>query len=113
MSRSVRRAVGRPVKRLCKDCTERAWGEDGVMALAAFRYALGRRTYITGICADWLVSVWDDLPAPMRRLIQQEIEDAFRAHAEQQSGGGDRWCGPLGDPCDIEAWARVRRLWAE
>ena len=39
-----------------------AWGRDGLMAVSAVRYCLGRMTYITGDCADWLIGAWQELP---------------------------------------------------
>lgn len=68
---------------------------DGLIAFAAFRYALGRRTYIVGHVSAWLIANRDKLEQRDRNLILREID-------EQQARAG------LGDKCDEESWLRLR-----
>lgn len=92
--------------------SQHPWGADGSMAVAAFRYCLGRMTYITGDCADWLVENWDDIPSHAQTQIVRELEAAFanddRARASSDSS---RAIYPLGWDCDRAEWERVRKLW--
>lgn len=88
---------------------EQAWGRDGLMALAAFRYCLGRMTYIVGDCADWIVSVWDELPPNIKQLIRRELEEAFKRDDEERAEG-DQF-KTLGHDCDRSEWGRVRKLY--
>ena len=87
-----------------------AWGRDDLMAIAAVRYCLGRMTYITADCADWLLDQWPNIRESARAVIQRDIEEAF------ERDDGDRAEGALykalGWDCDRRAWERVRVLWA-
>lgn len=83
----------------------------GIMAIAAFRYCLGRRTYIVRDCVDWLVLVWNDIDERDRSIIQRDLEEAFEEH-EGRSLYGDALKGSrLGDECDVSQWMRVRALY--
>lgn len=62
--------------------------------VAAFRYALGRRTYAVQVVAKALVANRDRLPAEDRHLIVREIRQAVAA----AQAGGD---------CDVRDWQRV------
>lgn len=42
----------------------------------AFRYALGRSTYVTCTMADAIIHAWPSLSARMRNVILREIQDA-------------------------------------
>ena len=79
--------------------------------IAAFRYCLGRQTYIVGDCADWLIKTWPLLSAQTKAIIQRDLEDEFRRDDEARSDGHEY--KPLGADCDRFQWARVRKLWAE
>jgi len=85
------------------------WGMNGLMAVAAVRYSLGRMTYITNVCADWLITEWHNLPEEARQSIQRDVESAFREDDEARKRG-DHF-RPLGWDCDRYAWAKVRKLW--
>lgn len=86
-----------------------AWGGDGLMALAAFRYCLGRMTYIVGDCERWVFANWEHYPPNIRKLIQSEVEDEIKRDDEARERGDDY--KPLGHDCDRAAWERVRTLW--
>ena len=68
---------------------------DGLLAVCAFRYALGRRTYVVTHVADWLIANRYKLSRSNKDLIVREIH-------EQDL----RW--GLGDDCDRRDWLRVR-----
>lgn len=69
---------------------------DSLTAICAFRYALGRRTYVAGHVANWLIANRDRLEEGDRALIVREID-------QQQERG-------LGDACDVADWMRVREV---
>jgi hypothetical protein len=60
----------------------------------AFRYALGRMTYIVGFVADAVIHAWPELSEQMRAMIVREIEEAI------SSGRG-------GMAMDQRQWQRV------
>ena len=64
---------------------EEAWGFDGLMATSAFRYCLGRQTYIVGACVDWLISNWEKFPQNVKTLIERELEEEFVRDDEARS----------------------------
>ena len=87
-----------------------AWGWQDLMVLAAFRYCLGRMTYISGVCADWLADKWPELPPHSRALIRTELDRAFERDDEDRATGAS--LKALGWDCDRKEWEKVRALWA-
>jgi hypothetical protein len=85
------------------------WGTNGLMAVAAVRYCLGRMTYLTHVCAEWLVENWADFPQTTRTDIERDVEQAFREDDEARKRG-DQY-RPLGWDCGRDAWDKVRKLW--
>lgn len=82
------------------------YGFDDLMVTAAFRYCLGRQTYIVGECTAWLIRIWPTLSERARIIIQRELEQAFY---DASAGLGYL---PLGADCDRKEWEKVRNLWA-
>jgi hypothetical protein len=80
------------------------------MAVSAVRYCLGRRTYVTADCADWLIDIWPGLKDHARTVIRRDLEQAFSADDDERANGAQY--KSLGDDCDRAEWERVRRLWA-
>ncbi len=87
-----------------------AWGRDDLMAIAAVRYCLGRMTYITSDCSEWLVAQWPNIMPRARAVIQRDIDEAF-ARDDEAREAGDSY-KPLGWDCDRAVWQKVRELWA-
>lgn len=67
------------------------------MLVSAFRYALGRATYITSDTAGWLQKYWHVLPTHFRQQIHRDIQAAIE---------GNR----AGHDCDIAEWQKVLEL---
>src|SRR4051794_25946442 len=67
------------------------------LLLCSFRYSLGRMTYITSDCADWLTRYWQLMPPAW----QKQIHDDIRKAIEQGCAGHD---------CDVASWRRVLDL---
>lgn len=68
-----------------------------IVLICAFRYALGRSTYVSSEISHIIIGVWDDLSISYRELIQREIRDAI----ERDMAGMD---------CDVAEWEKVLRL---
>lgn len=66
-----------------------------MMLLATARYAMGRRTYITAMFADYAIAYGKHLSPHQRLKIAEEIR------AEFASGRS------MGDPCDRTEWERA------
>ena len=67
-----------------------------LLILSAFRYALGRMTYIVPVVANVIRESKDKLDIQAISLIIQEIEDA-----EKRDG--------LGMECDSDVWLRLKK----
>lgn len=48
-----------------------------ILLFCAFRYALGRQTYVVGAIADIIKANWDHMPQSRRNLFRKEIEEAI------------------------------------
>ena len=67
------------------------------LLISSFRYALGRRTYITSTVSGHLRTYWACLPLAWQELVQREIQEAIAS-------------GCAGDACDIQSWQTVLAL---
>ena len=65
--------------------------------ICAFRYALGRCTYITHTVAEAIKHAWPQLSAHDRELYQREIRQAIEM---------DR----AGHSCDVASWESILKL---
>ena len=70
------------------------WKNDQLMVIAAFRYCLGRRSYIVHNCAEWLVEYWSEFNDPTKKLIEKELEEYAKS-----------------DLKDLDTWQEVRKLY--
>jgi len=73
---------------------ENNWGLHQFLIWTSFRYCLGRRSYITSTCADFLLTNWDRIDPSNKKLIRQEIQEAI----DQDLAG---------DSMDVEQWKRI------
>ena len=68
------------------------------LVFLSFRYALGRRTYITHTVAhDYISKYWDILKDSTKDRIKKEIKEAIEADL-------------AGDSCDIDNWKTILNL---
>lgn len=86
-----------------------AWGRGDLMAIAAVRYCLGRKSYIVGDCASWLIAAWPHISESARKTIQRDVEEEF--DRDDEARGRNAEYKPLGADCDRAGWERVRALW--
>ena len=85
------------------------WGRGELMAMAAVRYCLGRRSYIVSDCVDWLFDNWNKFGENTRNLIKRDIEEEIKRDEEARVKGHSSrlpW-----DDCDRNEWLRCRELW--
>jgi len=68
--------------------------DDRLLYIAAFRYALGRRTYMPSVIVGKILEAWDEFTEHDKSLFKKEIQEAI-----------ERGCA--GDECDIQAWRRI------
>jgi len=68
-----------------------------IIMLCAFRYALGRRTFVPTIVAKGIKKNIKVLPTKDLRNIKNEIQ------YEHEAGG-------LGDCCDVETWVELKTV---
>ena len=47
-----------------------------ILLFCAFRYALGRQTYVVGAIADIIKANWNHMPASRRAFYKKEINEA-------------------------------------
>jgi len=74
--------------------------DDYIMLFCAFRYALGRQTYVVGVVADRLIKAYPRLTQDQRDMFVRDINDAYKQHG-------------LGAVCDEREWLNVRNLYDE
>jgi len=77
--------------------TARRISVDDIVLVCAFRYALGRRSYITGWISDEIIRCWDELSIKFQMIIQKEIEEAIK----------DEYAG---EHIDVLSWKRILDL---
>ena len=54
-----------------KDCNQ------DILLFCAFRYALGRQTYVVGTVADLIKANWDHMSQGRRDMFRKEIQEAI------------------------------------
>jgi hypothetical protein len=65
--------------------------DDALILIAAFRYALGRATYIVETVVAFVLHNWDNLNDGDRRLIVREILDAKNRDRLVHDGDWTQW----------------------
>lgn len=68
--------------------------ETELLQLAAFRYCLGRRSYIVDPCCEYLIKNWDSFLKSTQNIIREEITQAIVT----------KNCGMS---CDEACWQKV------
>lgn len=68
--------------------------DESIILSCAFRYALGRRTYVVSTIVNKILDSWDDIPQHSRDRFCKEIKE----HEEM-------W--DLGDNCDKAEWYKI------
>lgn len=71
--------------------------DDIIILISAFRYALGRMTYVPVVVVNRIKRDWPSLDVGTRQLIHREVRDALERHQ-------------LGMSCDAAAWKQLLEL---
>lgn len=79
----------------------------GCIVLCAMRYAIGRRTYMTGLVADYIKENWFYINRQDRDNMLRDLSEDI-AHSE--ANPDIRW---LGDACDVAAWMELQTFMKE
>lgn len=51
---------------------------DQLMAMAAFRYCLGRQSYIVGACIEWIRDIWNQLDKNSQFVMLRDTIEALQ-----------------------------------
>ena len=78
------------------------YGRNDLMVTAAFRYCLGRCTYIVSDCVDWLKDIWPTIQDGAKYAIIRELKEAIQKDDEDRAEGREH--KTLGHDCDRAAW---------
>jgi|WetSurMetagenome_2_1015567.scaffolds.fasta_scaffold228373_3 hypothetical protein len=68
-----------------------------ILLFCAFRYALGRRSYVPSVVEQIIIDNWENMPLDTRKKYKQEIREAI-----EKSCAGDKY--------DILGWKRILEL---
>lgn len=79
----------------------------GCIVLCAMRYAIGRRTYMTGLVADYIKKNWLYVNAKDRAFLLRDLTEEI-VHGE--ANPAMRW---LGDDCDVASWMELQKFMKE
>jgi hypothetical protein len=55
---------------------------DQLMAMAAYRYCLGRSSYIVSSCFEWLEKTWDQFDRNTKRVFLRDVVEALMDYEE-------------------------------
>ena len=67
-----------------------------ILLFCAFRYALGRQTYVVGAISDIIKANWDHMPQSRRDMFRKEIEEAIeKGYAGSVNIGVPEWLSIL------------------
>ena len=69
-----------------------------ILLICAFRYALGRQSYVVGAICKILIMNWDNFPKERRQFFKNEIREAIDANK-----AGDKHI-------DVPSWKEILRL---
>lgn len=78
------------------------------MIISAFRYALGRRTFIVNTTTEWLLSNWDKLSINTKTIIQNEINTAFKYDDITRQTEEKDYFFTLGTDDDRKLWEKIK-----
>ena len=68
-----------------------------IVMVCAFRYALGRSTYVTSMMADEIIINWDILEEFQKTQIKDDIRHAIKHNM-------------AGMDCDVRSWKKILEL---
>lgn len=87
--------------------TGKNFGRGDLMAIAAFRYCLGRKSYIVEDCGDWLIQQWDEIRPNAQHVIERDLREAIQRDDEHRRNWAGTDHAPLGMDMDRAVWLNV------
>lgn len=85
---------------------------DQLMSLAAFRYCIGRRSYIVGACIDWLYDTWEQFSDQTKlNIVRDTIESLMDNNADENYFDDSVWV--LFASTKYKALTDAQRLWVD
>lgn len=73
--------------------------DDGLIIMAAVRYAMGRQTYMPSTVVDWCIAHLDQIDDGTKRILKRDLEAEFARLEHYELA--------LGAPCDRAQWQRL------
>ena len=73
--------------------------DEELIILCALRYALGRKTYITGVVSDYILKKLKKKKKPSNGFRENVIKDIEDANSTYE--------GKIGMDCDHESWMKL------
>ena len=67
------------------------------IVICALRYALGRRTYVTGLTVDFIMNNPDLIDDRVRRVMKEDLEEYFECRGIYYND----------DECDYRSWRKL------
>lgn len=80
--------------------------DDSLMCLCAFRYAIGRMTYVPRHVVEFLETHWELVDTNNRACILRDLEDEIERDDRDRAQNGKYFA--LGHDCDRETWVGFR-----
>ena len=75
-----------------------------IMLMSTVRYAMGRRTYMTGLAPELVLKYKGYLIDSQVEQIRDEVLRELNIHRNMEKDGVHGW---LGDDCDVESWQNL------
>jgi hypothetical protein len=76
---------------------------DQLMAMASYRYCIGRQSYIVGACCEWIHATWDQFTTNTKLVMVRDIIEALQdERAGSPTVDAPRWR----EVCEW-AWKRI------
>lgn len=73
-----------------------------ILIVSAFRYALGRQSYVPSMFGGFIRQQWDLIPSNTKNLLIRELEEAVKENDETYDASS--FSNKLGLDCDIHTW---------
>jgi len=83
---------------------------DQLMALAAQNYCLQQKSYMVGMCIEWLREIWPQLTTETQNLVLRDTVDALQARCtEEPAKWGIAALWMWHNMSDDQQWAWLRQ----
>lgn len=73
-----------------------------IIVISAFRYTLGRMSYVPSMFCEFVKEQWSVLPENTKQILIRELETEVKRNDEQKND--DNFISLLGHPYDVKQW---------